>query len=210
MKTLAIFLLSFLLLLNISKAQTLLSIDPDTACVGQTLTVTITSQNTFFITGTPTGYLNGLELKQSVTVISPNWFNATTDTSIEAEFTIPVASPIGFYDVNVFPNLQGTISLIGGMFIRICTSVDNTKVRKVMQLFPNPADNLLSIALKAGSSSVEVKLYGIDGTMILSKKYLNIAQDTKMELDISDLPRGVYLLNLEINGERSVKKIFIE
>ncbi|MBN2662754.1 MAG: hypothetical protein JXR68_03815 [Bacteroidales bacterium] len=77
----------------------LTNITPNTSNKLETLSVTLSGQNTHFTQATGTT----LWLSQgSKTVIYPNTINTITETEIEAEFSFPYYLQAGNYDVNTF------------------------------------------------------------------------------------------------------------
>lgn len=69
-------------------------------------------------------------------------------------------------------------------------------VEPTMMLFPNPATNKLSIyvAHPAASGDVEVRLFDATGKMVRAQRSTLMQGETTIQLDVSDLPRGIYLV----------------
>lgn len=55
---------------------------------------------------------------------------------------------------------------------------------------------------------VDIALYNILGEVVFSKSNQNIVQ--RMTIDISSLATGIYLIELNLNGSRVMKKIVKE
>ncbi|MCH8904979.1 MAG: T9SS type A sorting domain-containing protein [Bacteroidetes bacterium] len=71
---------------------------------------------------------------------------------------------------------------------------------------PNPVTNQLSIRLiNLGESEVEIELYNILGELVRKHHLTDLHNNDLDEFDLSDLPRGIYLVQVKA-GE----KIFIE
>lgn len=78
-----------------------------------------------------------------------------------------------------------------------------------IQLYPNPANNLLNISGLPEIENGDIALYDLQGRIVLSQAYQGLSS-TK-QLDISTLENGVYFLKISENGEsmfveRLVKK----
>ncbi|MEY3442258.1 MAG: hypothetical protein RLZZ519_539, partial [Bacteroidota bacterium] len=71
---------------------------PDSAVVGQALTVTIIGQGTNFTSATST------YLQSGGNYIHPGSYTVLSNTQIQANFVIPPNTPLGFYDINVWAN----------------------------------------------------------------------------------------------------------
>src|ERR1051326_488518 len=71
--------------------------------------------------------------------------------------------------------------------------------------FPNPTHGLLT--LNAIPENSEVKIYNVLGENIYSTRS---AQSTRLTIDLSDKPKGIYFVRLISENESSTQKIIIE
>ncbi len=69
-------------------------------------------------------------------------------------------------------------------------------------IFPNPTSGLINIS--GLNHAAEVKIYSIQGTLL---KSMNRVENN---IDISDLPGGVYILNLQSGDHRVFRKIVVK
>jgi len=76
----------------------LLSIIPDYAFWGDTLTVAITCQNTNFTTGG----INLVRFIQGSSTIYADNVNPVSDTYLEADIHVPVSTPLSFWDLSIW------------------------------------------------------------------------------------------------------------
>jgi endonuclease I len=67
------------------------------------------------------------------------------------------------------------------------------RIAPEIRVFPNPAQNSISIS-NSLSGSYEVKIYSAVGQML--KSFSSISSTETVEFSISDLPNGVYLINV--------------
>ena len=102
---------------TIAQTSTITSISPDTAMQGQTLTVTITGQNTDFIIGSGSSTINNIWFSQGSSTINATSFLATNATKVSADFTIPSNSGIGTWDVNVAKVTGSVLPLKNGFTV---------------------------------------------------------------------------------------------
>jgi uncharacterized protein YfaS (alpha-2-macroglobulin family) len=91
----------------------LTSVSPSTAIQGQTLTVTITGVNTHFNQASSTS----LSQASSGAYINSNTLTKISDTSIQVEFMIPMNTPAGKYDLNLYDTFDGYLTLTDGFQI---------------------------------------------------------------------------------------------
>ncbi|MBT3209505.1 MAG: T9SS type A sorting domain-containing protein [Bacteroidetes bacterium] len=85
--------------IDASVLSQLVSVNPNSASQGESLTVSLSGQNTHFLQGTQTVWFN-----QGSSTIYGTTINPTSETLLDFEVSIPVAAPLGLWDVN-FENL---------------------------------------------------------------------------------------------------------
>jgi len=78
-----------------------------------------------------------------------------------------------------------------------------------LKLYPNPAsDRLTLVSDGISGDNVRVQVVGIDGRVLMSRAMNLTGSGDNVELDIADLPNGVYNLTLT-NGPAYVNKRFV-
>ncbi len=80
---------------------------------------------------------------------------------------------------------------LSGVITNISETVNSNKT---LRLYPNPATDNLIIELPEGGQEIlnEVLLYSIDGKML--KKITGWNSDRRIEIEVAQLPSGVYQL----------------
>lgn len=61
-------------------------------------------------------------------------------------------------------------------------------------IYPNPANNVLNLSVKNGLTVNEISVVDINGRTV---KTINNSFDSEMEINVSDLTSGVYMLNVK-------------
>ena len=79
-----------------------------------------------------------------------------------------------------------------------CKFSQNTEL---VQVYPNPSKNSMSITVNTATS---LDIVDITGKIILSNVFLE--KDTEMRIDVSRFPRGIYLLKTD----QSIEKIIVQ
>jgi len=92
-------------------AQSLVSIDPDSAYQGTSIKALIVGKGTHFTTATFTT----IRLNQGPNQISRDSFTVINDTALYAYFTFGMTNPVGTYNLNVTNSVDKTMNL-GGKF----------------------------------------------------------------------------------------------
>jgi hypothetical protein len=77
--------------------------------------------------------------------------------------------------------------------------------------FPNPASNELyiDITLENVSNEVRVELVSIDGKVVANKTYNNVL-DSRLKLDLSNVPAGAYSALIHTNEGVATKKVMVQ
>ena len=86
------------------------------------------------------------------------------------------------------------------------TDVDESNIKDI-KVFPNPANNTLTIALSHTTEFRNVKLYSVLGKEIISKQITN---SKSVVIDTSELPDGIYIVDISTNEVSICKKILIQ
>jgi hypothetical protein len=115
-----ILLLIFICSLNFTtQAQQFLSINPNFANSGQTLSTTVTSTGFYYTMGSAPGqFWQDFYMYQGSYIIYPNSINVLDDDHLDVNWSIPAAAPSGNYDVEwSFSGVGFTMDVPGGFNI---------------------------------------------------------------------------------------------
>jgi hypothetical protein len=125
-KTLRLIFFSVLSLSGFLAAAQSFSVAPYTWYKGQTITVAITGYKTNFKTGTGTSVVKFTQ--GTNTTIYPNYFTATSDTSISAGFSVSNFVPTGYYTGFIYDAYNGAISQSNAIYVAVKPTPSITKV----------------------------------------------------------------------------------
>ena len=92
----------------------IISVDPISSTLGETIDLTITGEDTHFSQATNTTMWFS---QATSTIIYPNYIDIQNDTSILANFTFAITDSIGLYDVVVDNSIDGEIKLDNEFFL---------------------------------------------------------------------------------------------
>lgn len=88
-----------------------------------------------------------------------------------------------------------------------------TANKAVVEIYPNPAQSVLSIAFKSGFPNIQknIRLFDCLGR-IVSENFIPTTRDTEgvYDLHIEGMPNGFYLISINIDNQLFTKKIIIE
>ena len=137
----------------------------------------------------------------------PAWliFNAGTET-----FSGTLDS-VGSYTIKVTATDIAKASVSTTFALKVVgnpTSITNPAFDDNIQVYPNPAKDKINISFGPMQyKTALVKISDISGKLISSDTYHNLSTAS---IDLTGNPKGVYILNLRIDGEQLSKKICIE
>jgi hypothetical protein len=81
----------------------------------------------------------------------------------------------------------------------------------VIQLFPNPTDESLQVRFDFNTTTaVELRLIDLTGKQVFFDELSSISAGTTHELNVSELPAGIYLLEVQTGAERYFAKVTVE
>ncbi len=97
---------------------------------------------------------------------------------------------------------MGTITIT---LQEVILSTNDFEDLETISVYPNPAQNSITISNKIALNSVEI--YSVLGNKVFEKKNLNSLSET---FDISHLPSGIYLINTVDSDKKSVTKKLVK
>ncbi|QNL22752.1 T9SS type A sorting domain-containing protein [Hyphobacterium sp. CCMP332] len=147
---------------------------------------------------------------QSVGAVSWLWNFGDSTTSTQQN-PVHIYSHIGIKNVKLTStHSNGCIDEISkNILILETTGLSGLGINENISIFPNPAKNSLNIDLNLNTPvKVEMEIISIEG-----KKMINIANSTlsdshKMNIDINELPGGIYIMNFTLSDGRTLNTKF--
>ncbi len=104
---------------------------------------------------------------------------------------------------------KGTAPAVAGVFYSACSLVPTEEIAAglISRIFPNPVSDRLEIELDQSLKSVPVllQLFNITGQAVYNQKETYRA--SPLEINMSGLPVGIYILKLTQNGQIAAKKV---
>jgi hypothetical protein len=124
-----------------------------------------------------------------------------TNGEFEAQFTVPVNLDqefgylkISYYATNGDTDAAGYFSdiLAGGE----PAGVEEFAQESLFKVFPTIADDYISIAALQNFDNITASLFDITGKPVKTKDYKTVTKEQQIKLDISELTRGMYILQI--------------
>lgn len=88
-----------------------------------------------------------------------------------------------------------------------CIGIDEVDENNLVVLFPNPSNGLFNIQfINAPSGTISVEVYSTIGQLVYNSTFTNAT----FQLDLSTLVNGAYMVFIDADGSRIMKKVIIE
>jgi len=111
----------------------------------------------------------------------------------------------GIYDVTLTVSdgvNSDTLTIENYIIVNTCTNVKENFNQLAINLFPNPFEGMVTIGFTYVSGEVVFKVLNMNG-LIVYKRILEPINGKYFNIDLSDLPKGIYLCELKTNHESS-------
>jgi hypothetical protein len=144
--------------------------------------------------------MNGMSCEQSNSTLTITSVSLTIDSPLTISYPIiPIVTNYNLPVVNITPQFQ---------FNCITTSVNEIiEDENPLLVYPNPFTSFISLTIKKqNAKQIRVIIHDIFGKTLLQSEIYNWTS----EIDLKFLPSGIYLFEIIIDGERTVKKIVKE
>ncbi len=159
----------------------------DTICLGESVSLFAYAEGG---SGEYTYSWNPAEL-----IDNPNAQNPVATPTEEGEtvFTVKISDGTNTKDVEVV------------VYVENCIDVQEYTVDDVT-IYPNPAKDIVNVTLNENSGNVSWTLVNIQGQIV--KKMNDMSSN--FEIDLNDVDKGIYFLNVNVDGKPIIKKIVVE
>jgi hypothetical protein len=134
----------------------------------------------------------------------------TTTIDINTPFTVTNSSPLSQLTNN--RNWYTGAKLSWAYTVLILNIKDNNLNSAVNSvIYPNPTKNnaTLSVDLKQ-NTSLDVNVYNLVGQLVKTTKAEGQLGENNINVDLSNLTAGIYMVNVNVGGSVSTKKLIIE
>ncbi|PNQ73034.1 hypothetical protein C1T31_08550 [Hanstruepera neustonica] len=88
--------------------------------------------------------------------------------------------------------------------------VEETVYDASITVYPNPARNNVNIKITGFTGVASLQLFDFSGRQLINKAIQPSTRPVTHKLDVSDLPRGIYLVTITQNGESFSKRLILK
>ncbi|AXT60944.1 T9SS C-terminal target domain-containing protein [Aquimarina sp. AD10] len=93
-------------------------------------------------------------------------------------------------------------------------TTDKITLKKDIVIYPNPSENgFLTLKMIDQYKSCDIKIYSVDGQLVFKKDTLDLYNNNNnksMDIDVSNLTRGVYLVSVILTDKIITEKIIVK
>lgn len=142
------------------------------------------------------------------TTYSWNFGDGTTGAGMNTQHTY---TSNGTYNVSlVVTGHCGTDSLTQTVTVQ-GIGLDESLLGRSLKLYPNPTKGEVNISFSTASSAdVMISVSSLSGQLISSESYSNTNGQFDRSIDLSGLPKGVYLLQVQSGDDISVRRLIVD
>lgn len=108
---------------------------------------------------------------------------------------------------NIAARLAWMDGQISGESCEVLPSATKEPALAQWRLFPNPADDLVRIEFPQNSRAFELKIHGVNGSLVFAKSVQ--FGDQNIQLDVSKWPPGIYMVESLSEVGRQVEKLTV-
>ncbi len=153
-------------------------------------------------------YVNGVQVAESNTItINPLDIKPVLNYIGRSQYTTDPLFNGMIDDFRVYNYALSPIEI--AKISEVLSKVENIDYDNNFMTWPNPANNILNVRLTTESNYnlSKLEIINLDGRLVLSK---NINQNSDFNIDVSNIPSGIYTLQLTNEKMRSMKKLIIK
>ncbi len=144
-----------------------------------------------------------LQLPVDSSVVDLTAIAASEFASVEGDSTIDVSDGESVTVEIVVTAENGNQGFYEITIVPASTGIDHpSEISSDVKIFPNPATDMLYVDSPSGIRSVSV--YNATGSLVMSR---NAGNAERVELGISSLPSGIYLIKVEGTEQTSINKL---
>ena len=91
-------------------------------------------------------------------------------------------------------------------------SLDETRLSSSsINLYPNPAADMTRIDLGViDNESVSIKIFDLNGKLVTSRTFDNLSGYYILPMELSNLEKGLYSVQVQVGSELSTKKLIVQ
>lgn len=150
-------------------------------------------------------YVNGVQVAESSAItISPLDFKPVLNYIGRSQFSDPLLNAY-IDDFRVY-NYSLSASEVAQVVSEVSSGVNDVHNNRELSVWPVPASDVIHVNYTSANDNSTLSIFDINGRVVMTKT-MNNTTDT--ELNVSNLPSGIYTLKLTNSEETQMKKLIV-
>ncbi len=150
-------------------------------------------------------YVNGVQAAESSAItISPLDFKPVLNYIGRSQFSDPLLNAY-IDDFRVY-NYALSASEVSQVVSEVTSGVNDVRNNRELSVWPVPASDVIHVNYPSANDNSTLSVFDINGRLVITK-VMNNTTDT--ELNVSNLPSGIYTLKLTNSEETQMKKLIV-
>lgn len=110
-----------------------------------------------------------------------------------------------------YTNTQGCTSYTSyTVNVRGCTGIDEVDAAVLVGLYPNPTTGVLNFGVDGlDGETLQLNVFSIHGQRLMQEQYNNVTSQVPMQIDMSLLSEGTYMVQLQAGNYSSVHRVVL-
>lgn len=86
---------------------------------------------------------------------------------------------------------------------------NNRNNELLLNTYPNPVNDRMNITFIGNDSETYIRIYSMEGALIFQKRYETNSGKNNIDLDLKDIPSGLYILSIHNGNESSSSQVSV-
>lgn len=79
-----------------------------------------------------------------------------------------------------------------------------------MNMYPNPSNGIVNLTLPVAKKGLEITVTDVMGRVVYSQNMVTVNAGEEISINLQGQAKGIYMVNVSANGEKSSRKVIIE
>jgi len=156
---------------------------------------------------TPTISLSGIIL-HSDALDGNQWYNQNGLIAGATNQDYTVTNEGDYYDM---VTLNGCSSQMSNVITVIVTEINNTELIHETSIYPNPSRGQFTLSFSPNAMELtDIRILNSLGISVYEQEALRVDGSIKLQIDLSNLPHGVYSVVITTESRQIIRRIILE
>lgn len=97
------------------------------------------------------------------------------------------------------------------LFIDPCTGIEGSDEESFISIHPNPNGGIFDVNISnRNTSNIQLNIYSSVGKLVFAKEIISTEKNIIQRIDLSSLPSGIYIINIQQGEIKSTQRIVLQ